>query len=97
MPLERRDDPYPGLIVVATASGMLRAEILQSKLEDAGIDTMLDYESAGLIFGITANGLQLSEVRIWVASHDAEQAQHILQTPPPPGWEEEAVSPADDD
>jgi putative signal transducing protein len=97
MPPERRDDPHPGLTVVATASGMLHAEILKSKLEDAGIDAMLDYESAGLIFGITANGLQLSEVRVWVASHNAERAQHILRTPPPPGWEEEAISPADDD
>ena len=96
MPPERRDDQYPGLAIVATASGMLRAEILKSKLEDAGINAMLDYESAGLIFGITATGLQLSEVRIWVASHDAERAQRILHTPPPPGWEEEA-SPADDD
>lgn len=97
MPPERHNDQYPGLIVVATASGMLHAEILKSKLENARIDAMLDYESAGLIFGITANGLRLSEVRIWVASHDAERAQHILHTPPPPGWEEEAVSPADDD
>jgi hypothetical protein len=74
---------------------MLRAEILKAKLEDAGIDAMLDYESAGLIFGITANGLQLSEVRIWVATHDAERAYDLLHTPPPPGWEEEATSSAD--
>jgi hypothetical protein len=80
-----------GLKVVATVSGLLKAEILKSKLENAGIPAMLDYESAGLVFGITADGLQLSEVRILVADRDAKEADRILNTPPPPGWEREAT------
>jgi hypothetical protein len=92
----KHQDRYTGLTVVATVSGMLRAEVLKSKLEDAGISVLLDYESAGLIFGITADGLQLSEVRLLVADGDADRAQRILDTPPPPGWEEEATESADD-
>jgi hypothetical protein len=79
-----------GLTVVATVSGMLRAEILKSKLESAGIPALLNYESAGTLFGITASGLPLSEVRILVAGHDAEEAIEILNALPPDGWEEEA-------
>ena len=52
---------HPGWTVAATVSGMLRAEILKSKLEQAGIPVVLDYESAGLLFGITANGLPLGQ------------------------------------
>ena len=78
-----------GLTIVATVSGMLRAEILKSKLEQAGISVVLDYESAGLLFGITATGLPLSQVKLMVADADAAEATDILETPPPPGWEDE--------
>ena len=47
-----------GLAVVATVSGMMRAEILKSLLQDAGIQAILDYESAGVVFGITLDGLK---------------------------------------
>ena len=87
----QRQPRHPGLTVVATVSGMLRAEILKSRLQDAGIAAMLDYDSASVLFGITADGLRLSEVRICVADHDAEEAERILGTPPPPGWEAEAT------
>jgi hypothetical protein len=78
------------LTVVATTSGMLRAEVLKSKLENAGIPVVLDYEAAGHVIGITAPGLSLSRVRILVARQDAAEAQRLLTTPPPEGWEEEA-------
>jgi hypothetical protein len=71
---------------------MMRAQILKSKLEDAGIATLLDYESAGIIFGITAGGLPLSRVRVLVADDDADLAKQVLNTPPPPGWEELAAN-----
>jgi len=80
-----------GLTIVATVSGMLRAEILKSKLEDAGIPAILDYESAGLLFGITVGGLPLSEVRVLVADQDAKEATDVLNALPPQGWEEEAT------
>jgi hypothetical protein len=54
----------------------------------------LDYESAGVIFGITADGLKLSQVRVLVQNQYAEQAKQILDAPLAPGWEEEATSPS---
>ncbi|MBN1580282.1 MAG: DUF2007 domain-containing protein [Anaerolineae bacterium] len=81
-----------GLAVVATVSGMMRAEILKSLLQDAGIQAILDYESAGVVFGITMDGLKLSQVRILVQEQYAEQAKQLLDAPLAPGWEEEAES-----
>ena len=84
---------WPGLCVVATVSGMLQAQILKAKLEAAEIEAILDYESAGLLFGITAVGLDLSQVSILVAEQDVERAQQALEAPPPPGWEQETADP----
>lgn len=84
-----------GLTAIATVSGMLKAAIIKSQLESAGIPAMLDYESAGILFGITVDGLKLGQVRIWVEKEYAEQALEILNTPPEPGWEEEATSPSE--
>jgi hypothetical protein len=78
------------LTVVATVSGMMTAEILKSKLEDAGIRALLRYESVSLLYGLTTPGLDLSRVDLLVAEPDAEQALQILNTPPAPGWEDAA-------
>ncbi|MBN1933026.1 MAG: DUF2007 domain-containing protein [Anaerolineae bacterium] len=78
------------LVVVATVSGMLHAQVLRAQLEDAGILVLLDYESAGVVFGITAPGLKLSEVRILVREQDIALARQILAAPPAPGWEDES-------
>ncbi len=86
-----KQERHSGLTVVATVSGIMNAEILKSKLEDAGIPVLLDYESAGVVFGITASGLKLSQVRILVAQDDAELAEQLLNESPPPGWEEQAT------
>ena len=83
-----------GLTVVATVSGMLNAQVLKAKLEQGGICVLLDYESAGIVFGVTAEGLRLSEIRILVADSDAGEAQRLLEEGPPPGWEEEATEAA---
>ena len=89
--------PQPGsqdveLRVVATVSGMMQADILKAKLQEAGIPAILEYESAGPVIGITVGGLRLSQVRILVADQDAQDAERILTTPPPPGWEQEATT-----
>jgi hypothetical protein len=91
-----KQERHPGLTVIATVSGIMNAEILKSKLEDAGIPVLLDYESAGIVFGITASGLKLSQVRILVTHDDAELAEQILNEPPPPGWEEQATQASPD-
>ena len=81
------------LTVVATVSGMMTAEILKSKLEDAGIRALLRYESVSLLYGLTMPGLDLSRVDVLVAEPDAEQALQVLSTPPAPGWEDAAEDP----
>jgi hypothetical protein len=88
----RNKNNKTGLAVVATVSGMMRAEILKSLLQDAGIQAILDYESAGVVFGITMDGLKLSQVRILVQEQYAEQAKQLLDAPLAPGWEEEAAA-----
>jgi hypothetical protein len=88
----QRQTHKSGLTAVATVSGIFKAEVLKSQLQDAGIDAMLDYESAGVLYGITIDGLKLSQVRILVLDEQAEQARQVLNTPPAPGWEEEATS-----
>lgn len=84
------------LKVVATVSGMMQADILLAKLQEAGIAAIPEYESAGPVIGITVGGLRLSEVRILVANRDAKEAERILNTPPPPGWEQEATASTSD-
>jgi hypothetical protein len=91
MPPQSENQERP-LTVVATVSGMLQAEILKTKLESAGIETMLRYESAGQLFGITLSGHPLSQVELLVAEDEAADAKRILETPPPEGWEEEATA-----
>jgi Putative prokaryotic signal transducing protein len=80
------------LTVIATVSGIMTAEILKSKLEDAGIRALLRYESVSILYGLTTPGLDLSRVDVLVAKPDAEQALQVLSTPPAPGWEDAAES-----
>jgi hypothetical protein len=46
-------------------------------LEAAGIPVLLKYESAGLVFGITVDGL--GKVEIMVPEALAEEAEYLLQ------------------
>jgi hypothetical protein len=73
----------PGLATVYTASGQLQAQVIKTKLESAGIPALLDYESAGVVFGITVDGL--GEVRVMVPEDLAQEAEEILNQPP--DWE----------
>ena len=67
-----------GLTTVYVAKRTV-AEIIKSRLESEGIPAILQYESAGLIFGLTVDGL--GEARIMVPDYLAEKARQILQTP----------------
>ncbi len=64
------------LETVAVTSGMLQAQVLKSKLESAGIPVLLSYESAGLIFGVTVDGL--GAVRVQVPEEMAEEARSLI-------------------
>ena len=63
------------LVCVATTAGQMHAQLLKSKLEMLGIPVLLEYESAGLVLGLTIDGL--GEVRVMVPEEfeaDALQA-----------------------
>jgi hypothetical protein len=63
------------LVTIRTANYM-EAQIIKGRLESEGIPVLLSYESAGLIYGITVDGL--GEVKIMVPKDLAEEAKEIL-------------------
>jgi len=63
------------LVTVCTTRYM-EAQIIKGRLESEGIPVLLSYESAGLIYGLTVDGL--GEVKIMVPKHLAEEAKEIL-------------------
>ena len=63
------------LVTVCTAR-YLEAQIIKGRLESEGIPVLLSYESAGLIYGLTIDGL--GEVKIMVPQHLVEEAKEIL-------------------
>jgi hypothetical protein len=74
--LRRKKRDKPGLVTVHTTSGLLSAQVIKTKLESAGIPALLDYESAGVVLGITVDGL--GEVRVMVPEGLAEEARALL-------------------
>lgn len=68
---------HPGLTVVHVAQGLLNAQVIKAKLEEAGIPVLLDYESVGLVYGITVDGL--GEVRVLVPDRCADEARALIE------------------
>jgi hypothetical protein len=64
------------LVTVRTAKYM-EAQIIKGRLESEGIPVLLSYESLGLIYGLTIDGL--GDVKIMVPKHLAEEAKEILR------------------
>jgi len=67
----------PKLVAVYTAS-YLEAQIIKSHLENEGIPAILSYESAGLVFGLTVDGV--GQVKVMAPEHLAQEAREILQS-----------------
>ena len=65
-----------GLVTVYVASGQPEAQIIKGRLECEGIPAMLRYESAGLVYGLTIDGL--GQVEIQVPLSLAQHAKEIL-------------------
>lgn len=65
------------LVRIHTCQGWDLAQIFKSKLEAAGIPVLLQYESAGLVYGITVDGL--GAVRIMVPESYASEAKALLE------------------
>ncbi len=62
--------------VVGTAQGVIRARILEGRLEAEGIPVRLQYEPIGAIYAITVDGL--GEVQILVPERWADHARRVL-------------------
>ena len=63
------------LVAICTAR-QIEAQIIKGRLESEGIPTLLSYESASLVYGLTIDGL--GEVKIMVPAHLAKEAKEIL-------------------
>lgn len=75
------------LTCVHICQGVDVAQIYKSKLEAAGIPALLRYESVGLVYGITVDGL--GEVRILVPTPLAQEARSVLEESPGSELEDE--------
>lgn len=64
-------------VTVYVAAGQPEAHIIKGRLEAEGIPALLSYESAGLVYGITVNGL--GEVKVMVPGYLADEAKEILR------------------
>jgi hypothetical protein len=64
------------LTTVHVAQGLLKAQVIKTKLEDAGIPVLLGYESVGPVIGITVDGL--GEVRVLVPTQRADEARTLI-------------------
>ncbi len=65
------------LSTVYVANGKLEAEIIKGRLESEGIPAVLRYESAGLVYGLTINGM--GQVEVQVPSSWAQKARQVLK------------------
>lgn len=66
------------LTTIYKANGQLEAQIIKGRLESEGIPVFLRYESAGLVYGLTINGL--GQVEVQVPDSLAKDAQQILES-----------------
>jgi hypothetical protein len=65
------------LVTVYIARGKPEAEIIKGRLEIEGIPVLLRYESAGIVYGLTVDGL--GQVEVQVPSSRANEATEILK------------------
>ena len=68
------------LVTVYETQGILTAELIKGKLEAAGIPALLKYESAGIVLGVTVDGL--GKVVVQVPASAEEEALAILDESP---------------
>ena len=64
-------------LVTVRVARQIEAQIIKGRLESEGIPVLLSYESAGLVYGLTVDGM--GEVRIMVPTSVAEEARAILE------------------
>ena len=64
-------------VVVRKVQGELIAQVMKTHLESEGIPVLLQYESAGIVYGLTVDGL--GQVKILVPQEFAAEAEKILE------------------
>jgi len=68
--------PETEFVTVYVATSQPEAEIIKGRLSCEGIPVLLRYEAAGVIYGLTVDGL--GQVEVQVPSQWAKQAAEIL-------------------
>jgi hypothetical protein len=63
-------------LVSVYSGNYLQAQIVKGRLESEGVPALLRYEGAGLIYGITVDGL--GEARVMVPEDLAQEAEAIV-------------------
>ncbi|MBU0491696.1 MAG: DUF2007 domain-containing protein [Chloroflexi bacterium] len=71
-------EPQP-LVCVHVAQGQMQAHLFKSLLESEGIPVLLRYESVGVVYGFTVDGL--GEVGLFVPANRAAAARRVLADP----------------
>ena len=69
--------PKTNFVLIHSVQGELTAHAIKSHLESEGIPVLLQYESAGVVFGLTIDGL--GEVKILVPQELSEEARQIIK------------------
>jgi|GEM_PF-729951 len=64
-------------VCVYVAYGQLEANVVKTRLESEGIPVILQYESLGIVFGVTADGL--GQVKVMVPQSLEADARAILE------------------
>jgi len=64
-------------LVTVCVARQLEAHVIKGRLESEGIPVLLSYESAGLVYGITVDGI--GEVRVMVPESMETEARTILE------------------
>ena len=80
--------PDTELTTVYVANGQPEAQIVKGRLEAEGIPVMLSYESLGIVYGFTTDGL--GQVKVQVPASLAQDAIEILEA-----GEVDSTKPAD--
>jgi hypothetical protein len=75
--MRRESSRFPDWTIVYNAAGLMKAQVIKAKLEEADIPVLLDYESVGPIIGITVDGL--GQVRVLVPKDRGEEARDLIE------------------
>ena len=72
----KKKSKQQNLVSVYAAQGQLRAAVIKSAIESAGIPVMLKYESIGSTLGLTVDGI--GRVHVLVPAEWAQEARDLL-------------------